>query len=119
MSEAQHRTLQTPRLAPRRRALLLVRLLASVGLTCGLVALVTGGAIRSGFAAAAVVLLLTAGLSAVAVWHHDRRGEVRDIHEPPPVIRLPPSPVTQLEDLGARPQPAEIESRPADAQRDP
>jgi hypothetical protein len=86
------------RLVPNRRARKLVLVLAVLGLLCAAVALFVGGALRSGFGGAAVVLLLTAGYCAVMAWYQEPPGFVTDIHEPAPPVALPQSPVTEIYD---------------------
>jgi hypothetical protein len=83
---------------PNVRARKLVLILAVIGLLCGVVALIAGAQVRTGFAAAALIVLLTAVYCASAAWFEAPTNEISDIDAPPPHVPLPQSPVTQIYD---------------------
>jgi len=98
MADSSHSHAQSRGAEPNARARRLVVVLSAVGFLCGIVALIAEGGNRTGFGAAALVLLITASYCVFAPWFESPADDICDMDEPPPAVPLPQSPVTQIYD---------------------
>ena len=78
------------------RALTVV--IAAVGISAAIAAVMLDGPVRTALGATAVVLLFTLIHCAISDWLERPRDQLIDIDAPPPETPLPESPVTQVYD---------------------